>query len=407
MKRSRANYILAASVFVNLALLALIWNSKHSARTHKAFLASREITNRHLRLGPNPPAPAVETVAVLTVDEPFHWGQLESSDYRVYVANLREIGCPEPTIRDIIVADVRELFSRRVRELVDPVQGRFWELMAQHEAMQSVVEEKEKQLNDLKHERDAMLEELLGRGGKWQTLAEETSRMEQNEVRRHFLDFLPHEKVEQMLIVEEDFQHSRDSLGSIADAKERQAKLAILQTEQDSEIARLLSPSELAEYKLRNSSFAAQRLNLADFEASSEEFKSLVRIQETYAAPGTNRLTPELSQQRTSELTALLGAERLAQYQRAGDGRYQEFYRVAEGLGSPEQAAIEAFDMRTATERAIRDLRADRSVGPDERLEKLTAIRQETERSLQETLGPAAFAAYQGHYGQWLRDIAP
>lgn len=40
----------------------------------------------------------------------FHWSQVESADYRTYIANLRAIGCPESTIRDIIVADVRALY---------------------------------------------------------------------------------------------------------------------------------------------------------------------------------------------------------------------------------------------------------------------------------------------------------
>ena len=43
----------------------------------------------------------------------FHWGQLESSDYREYIANLRAIGCPEATVRDIIFADVRSYFFQR------------------------------------------------------------------------------------------------------------------------------------------------------------------------------------------------------------------------------------------------------------------------------------------------------
>jgi hypothetical protein len=38
--------------------------------------------------------------------QPFNWSQLESSDYRTYVANLRSIGCPEQTIRDIVAADL-------------------------------------------------------------------------------------------------------------------------------------------------------------------------------------------------------------------------------------------------------------------------------------------------------------
>jgi hypothetical protein len=42
---------------------------------------------------------------------PSRWSQLESSDYRTYVANLRSIGCPEQTLRDIITADVGSLFA--------------------------------------------------------------------------------------------------------------------------------------------------------------------------------------------------------------------------------------------------------------------------------------------------------
>src|SRR6266404_3905949 len=33
----------------------------------------------------------------------FQWGEIESDDYRVYVANLRAIGCPEETIQDLIL----------------------------------------------------------------------------------------------------------------------------------------------------------------------------------------------------------------------------------------------------------------------------------------------------------------
>ncbi len=46
------------------------------------------------------PPPAVESAG------PFRWSQLEATnDYRSYVANLRAVGCPEPTIRAIVTAD--------------------------------------------------------------------------------------------------------------------------------------------------------------------------------------------------------------------------------------------------------------------------------------------------------------
>jgi len=55
--------------------------------------------------GRPPPSPA------------FRWSQVESSDYPTYIGNLRAIGCPEETIRDIIKADVAALYASKRRQL--------------------------------------------------------------------------------------------------------------------------------------------------------------------------------------------------------------------------------------------------------------------------------------------------
>jgi hypothetical protein len=47
----------------------------------------------------------------------FRWDQLEATDYRTYIANLQKIGCPEKTIREIVVADVHDLYNTRGQEL--------------------------------------------------------------------------------------------------------------------------------------------------------------------------------------------------------------------------------------------------------------------------------------------------
>ena len=52
----------------------------------------------------------------------FHWREIEATDYRVYMANLRRIGCPEETLRDIISADVHALFQRK-RDSVHSAKG--------------------------------------------------------------------------------------------------------------------------------------------------------------------------------------------------------------------------------------------------------------------------------------------
>src|SRR5260221_376450 len=53
----------------------------------------------------------------IPTEQPFRWSQIESPDYRVYVANLRGIGCPEQTVRDIIRADVGSLYAAKRKEL--------------------------------------------------------------------------------------------------------------------------------------------------------------------------------------------------------------------------------------------------------------------------------------------------
>jgi hypothetical protein len=48
---------------------------------------------------------------------PFRWSQLVSSDYRVFIRNLRNIGCPEGDIRAIVTVDADQAFAFKRREL--------------------------------------------------------------------------------------------------------------------------------------------------------------------------------------------------------------------------------------------------------------------------------------------------
>src|SRR6059036_2245957 len=46
-----------------------------------------------------------------------NWQSLESTDYVAYIQNLRLFGCPEETIRDIILTDIARLYSKRRAQL--------------------------------------------------------------------------------------------------------------------------------------------------------------------------------------------------------------------------------------------------------------------------------------------------
>jgi hypothetical protein len=74
------------------------------------------------------PAAPVETVVAPPTNsgpsrpEPFQWRQLYARDYHAYVKNLRALGCPEPTLRAIVAADVHAVFEQRADALEKKLQ---------------------------------------------------------------------------------------------------------------------------------------------------------------------------------------------------------------------------------------------------------------------------------------------
>src|SRR6266850_6149243 len=118
--------------------------SRHGRSTQTALGATTAIV---MPGAPNPPAAR------------FNWREVESPDYRTYIANLRAIGCPEETIRDIVIADVNKLFAVRKDTLRDPTPWKYWRsdlraarLSRAHQA----------HMLELDTERRALLTTLLG-----------------------------------------------------------------------------------------------------------------------------------------------------------------------------------------------------------------------------------------------------
>ena len=78
-------------------------------------------------------APQVQPVkppAPTKAQPPFRWSQLETPDFATYVKNLRGIGCPEPTIRDIIGGELSEIYAQKRQEAAAQNQGSLLEAEA-------------------------------------------------------------------------------------------------------------------------------------------------------------------------------------------------------------------------------------------------------------------------------------
>ncbi|MCU0786331.1 MAG: hypothetical protein MUF81_20245, partial [Verrucomicrobia bacterium] len=141
------------------------------------------------------------TAPANTAPAMFDWRMVESEDYKKYIANLRAIGCPEETIRDIITADVNKLYESKRKELAGPKKKfEFWKpggLMGA--AIDPERTEKERALNK---EKRALLTELLGSAPdeKPDILAGAATQLEA------MFDFLPAEKRSKVFELMQDMQ---------------------------------------------------------------------------------------------------------------------------------------------------------------------------------------------------------
>jgi hypothetical protein len=108
---------------------------------------------------------AFPSVSVLSKPEetkPFKWSQLESADYRTYIKNLRDIGCPEPTLRAIVTSDVEKAYDKleqKLQEKLDEMDS--GSELAQTDSFNSRQALKD-QLQKLPDEEVAQIADLLG-----------------------------------------------------------------------------------------------------------------------------------------------------------------------------------------------------------------------------------------------------
>lgn len=227
----------------------------------------------------------VSGTATASVIRPFTWEQVESSDYRVYLANLRAIGCPESTVRDIIRADVGELYERREKALRA---GRsapdFWRT-ATADPRSPAPEGLGPALRRLALEHRTVIAALLG--------PEEAARIplpeEESDGDPRLQSFTGQEQRRLRAIEQQNRARLADHVvrGLLGDARAREQDfdevLRQIAAEREAALAECLDPERREEYELRASPTAeVLRQRLAGFEPTESEFRALFRLQQAF-----------------------------------------------------------------------------------------------------------------------------
>lgn len=319
----RGRGLLFLSLALNAALAAglyCFWRSRPAPRPAAGLQAA---TN----------APVRERIIPVYRKQFFAWSELESTNYDIYVANLRDIGCPEPTIHDIILADVNKLYDER-------------------KAGEDQTPEHFKALDE---ERQTLLVRLLGEN--WDA-AETRAGFAFSKV--SFTDPLLDELPAEVRAMVRDIL-TRWSQQAVTD----RLAAAVLEQKMRFELAGVLPPAPLEELLSRYSANAVNLNNqfaeLKFFKATPEEFRNCFRATDQLdlqlrllgdaADAATQAQRQALQQQREFALKNALGPRRYAEYTRLQDPDYRDALAQAQvqAADNPSPAAQVLYQINQET----------------------------------------------------------
>ncbi len=357
--------------------------------------------------------PSAVQAKIVYVTNQFHWREVESSDYRKYIENLRAIGCPESTIKDIILTDILKLYSaKRGQFYHNGREFKFWETDEKRKLNARQLEEREKQLAAIDKEIPAVLRDLLGINY-------------ERELNKYFVDtdeeerrlsFLPEDKRNQVFALRDQIEGMKERILDAANGQLSGADKSALQkieAQRKAELAKILSGSEFAEFELRMSATADKlREDLVGFNPSESEFRQIFELQKAiedklaFSDSGNGDAEKAAAQKEIhEELKRHLGDARYAEYERAQNPDFRNACLFAEVYELPSSTAQTIFDIKQIAEEERRKLLSNTVVPERERLDALKAIQTETEKSLRETLGAKVFVNYSQSAGKWIQNL--
>jgi hypothetical protein len=146
---------LNAGLVVGLFFVLLNEPQRIAAPATEVVAKARPEVNSELAYPP-PPAP------LPAKPKPFRWDQLASTNYLIYVKNLRGIGCPELTLRAIVTADAQAVINHRrqvLEQKLADLASQSWSVQLGTTKDQAALKNKLLQLPD---EETALVNYLLG-----------------------------------------------------------------------------------------------------------------------------------------------------------------------------------------------------------------------------------------------------
>jgi hypothetical protein len=360
----------------------------------------------------------VEKVIVVTNE--LKWAQLESEDYKTYIARLRSISCPEQTIRDIIIADLDKLLAPEIQAL----RGRrkdlkYWD--SEEEEMANNVDSREvaRKAAEVERRKRDILRELVNAD----LLRERLLSKGEDDYYERRLNWLPEDRRQQLrgLLERYDDEEQRIRDKEIEEGEPLsitdRAQLRVLKQKREAELNSQLSPEERVQYDLWISPTANNvRYALYGMNATEQEFQSVYQARKSFEdrwsrhdpdlLDSASRAQMEQDKQKMEEtMQQSLGEQRYAEYKRGEDEDFHRLNSVVSRFKLPREKAGEVYGYKKVALDFRAQVRSDPQLTLQQKDEALRAIAGETEASVKAALGDKAFRYYiRSGLGEWMRE---
>lgn len=402
----------AVSLCLNLALACVaVWLLKKIASPMPGAFAAAVSGMTVVPVASSSSAASNPPALVTYVTNQFAWSRIEAGDFEQLALNLRAIGCPEKTVRDVVVARARRLLEQVSKE-AEPTLS-FWtaglrRARAQHEA--------ERQARLAQEKIITRLERVVGPD----VFLEDPKVMDEFEsqaIMRFMIGPLSDETFFKVAARLAWFGERRDDLNSRTQGvwlDGDEAELARLRARYHRELATLLSPPQLEEMTARIA--IMPQMDRVKFEAtdlSPAEVRQLGMIRARFSDPlsgqdlffGENSLTDEQERELAAAERQFLGEARLAQLGRAADRDFKTLFDLGREHNLPRDAAVKVFDLRQLTAQEAEQRRKDPSLSNADRQQRLVQVQADVQQAVLQVLGAEASGQYLRHGGAWLTNV--
>ena len=336
--------------------------------------------------------------AIRSVEPATGWQALASSDLQRFVANLRSVGCPEQTLRDIVLAEVNRRYDPLAHGL--KVQAEHilpWEAVASRDRKND--ESKWRQLLD---EKRALLKDVLG----LDVPMEVPGQLAGRNIERFESAYkgLPSEKRDQVRAIQENYWSQSDAIKErtigFLEPEDREEFVRI-KAERRAQLAEILTPHELESYELATSTTGNYlRSKMNGFEAKDEELRALLNftqpLEEEFSLsrkspdPENKEFTAlrkEAEQAVENQIKTTLGDERYAEYQRMQDSVYRDLAKVGKEVGLAKDSIVQVYEVQKALRSDAERIMRDTAVPPELRIQALQEMQARALGTYQSLLG--------------------